>query len=477
MEILARMNTSLTQRIPLLLLSLLLLSACQTNANAVSAEIANAAPVQQAATDPAATPTLASTLEPTPTLAATASVTPTPTVTPIYTGDVDDACGTILPLLPANTSAETTTLSPDSDAVAAFAERLPDAALPAFEQMLDDPANVGMALYRLGDEANGAFLNADTPMPLASVVKVITLAAYAEAVAAGELDPLSAVTLDALEAYYLPGSDLGSHERAVTDLREMGRMYGDPETMSLEDIVWMMMRHSSNAATDYLHAQLGQVAIEETAARLDLPSQTAPCPFLGQFLTMANHTRTTNDSAALDAYLADPASYGSEISQLTAAYANDEAFRSAEQTWRRQERRPRYTTQYDFSHAFNAHGSARDYARLMSTFALNGLSHPDASYFARRALEWPMAFEDNQAVFTNLGYKNGSLPGILTVAYYAYPREDTTTTPVVITLFYRNLPNDTYRSWRDTLPHDELARWLLTNPDAIGDLREILADS
>ncbi len=54
----------------------------------------------------------------------------------------------------------------------------------------------------------------------------------------------------------------------------------------------------------------------------------------------------------------------------------------------------------------------------------------------------------NQALFSNLGYKNGTLPGILTIVYYAYPIGETA--PIVVALFFRDLEGRIYREWRDT---------------------------
>jgi hypothetical protein len=159
--------------------------------------------------------------------------------------------------------------------------------------------------------------------------------AYAEAVAAGELNPLSAVSLAELENYYLPRSDLGAHQRAVAELEESGRTFADPPQIVLDEVPWLMIRHSSNAATDYLHMLLGQAVIEQTAVSLGLTSQTAPCPFIGQFLAMSNHVRTTgSDRLALEAYLADPLLYGQEVMLLTDAFTADAQFRADEVAWR-----------------------------------------------------------------------------------------------------------------------------------------------
>ena len=427
---------------------------------------------------PIATPTLANTAL--PTLAATetavpASPTSTPTLTPTpFLVDTAVApCGQQLPLLPTNTTPTTDSLSPDPAAVAALLAELPELTLPAWERLLANPGSVGLVAYRVGDEANGIYHNADMQMPLASVVKIIHLVAYAEAAAAGQLDPTSYVTLDTLESYYLPGYDLGSHNRAIDELAEAGLVLAAPERIRLEDVPWMMMRHSANSATDYLHTVLGQTVIEETAVTLNLTQQTAPCTFLGQFLAMSNQTRLgSSDREAILAYLDNPTSYGLEVAQLAAAYSEDSAFREAEQAYHQAERRPSSQDQRFFSDNLNAHGTPREYASLMALIAQNGLSNSESSFLARRYLEWPMIFPANQERFSNLGYKNGSLPGILNTAYYAYPIGEVT--PTIVILFFQDLPGSSYRPWRNSLPHDEFARWLLDNPAGLALLKTAL---
>jgi hypothetical protein len=86
-----------------------------------------------------------------------------------------------------------------------------------------------------------------------------------------------------------------------------------------------------------------------------------------------------------------------------------------------------------------------------------------------------MVFPVNQERFSNLGYKNGSLPGILNTAYYAYPIGEVT--PTVVILFFQDLPGSSYREWRNTLPHDEFARWLLDNPEGLTLLKAALAST
>lgn len=453
------------------LLLALSIAACRRQAAVAPPLLGAATPNAPAAGSPAA-PVVATSAPP------TLAPSPTPAATPIYTGPLSPACGQLLPALPTVTAAPDVP-APDAAAVSALRPLVPEAAWPGLQRLLDAPGTVGLVAYQLGREAEGVYWNADMPLPLASVAKVITLIAYAEAVAAGELNPLEQVPLAELERFYLPNFDLGAHRRAVAELRETGRVFGsetDP-TITLEDVPWMMIRHSSNAAADYLHLRLGQTRLEETIVTLGLAEgHTAPCTLLGQFLVMGNHARgTANDRAALAAYLDDPdgaASYGRDAALLADAFSNGAAFRAAEEAWRERARQPSIDTQRFFAARLAPRGTAGGYAALMARLARNGLSNGDSSYIARRYLEWPNQFDANQSWASNVGYKNGSLPGVLTTVYYAYRWDDPT--PVIVVLFYRDLPQDTYRRWRSDLPHDEFARWLLSDPAAIPALGAII---
>lgn len=399
--------------------------------------------------------------------------TTAPFPTPIFAA-TEDPCGQLLPLVGEPSSEASGPLSVNEDQLAAVLDLLPEEARPALEYIIDQPHSVALAAYRVDQAEQGVFLNAEQPMPLASVVKIIHLVAYAEAVAADDLLPTATISVADVDRYYLPTLDLRAHNQALEALEADGRLFGDPPALLLDEVVRMMIEFSSNAATDYMHMLLGQTRIEQTVRSLEIEPHTAPCPFVGQFLAMANHTRPQLDGqTALQNFIEDPQRYGQEVMQLTAAYSTDETFHQDAVAWRQQTRRPHARTQRLFTDYLNAQGTALAYARLMARLAQNGLSSDESSFIARRHLEWPMRFAENQERFSNLGYKGGSLPGILTTAYYAYPQGEQA--PRVVTLFFRDLPGDTYRQWRSTQAHDELARWLLYEPQAIPALRVLLS--
>jgi len=376
-------------------------------------------------------------------------------------------CGILLPLnLPA--VEPPVTAIPEREIPAGL---IPESALPAVQLILSEPESVGLVAYRVGWEDEGLYLNENTPMPLASVIKVINLIAYAEAVSAGELNPAEWVPLSDLAKTYLPGMDLGSHNRALADLEERNLIGRQPLSTPLEEVPWMMTRFSSNAAADYLHLALGQETLEETARNLGLDNHTAPCPWIGQFLIMSNHTDPSTTSRTVTDYLDHLDSYGQKVMELAIAYSEDDAFREAELEWRR--RQPSIQIQRNFAEKLNGQGTALEYANLMDRIIENNLASSFVNILVRRNLEWPMIFSENQERFSYLGMKNGSLPGILTTVYYGQRLEDGA--KLVVALFFRNLPMSTYRRWRRDLPHDELARWLLFDPDAISIMNDLLS--
>jgi beta-lactamase class A len=438
----------------------LLLSGC--GGQTVAEPVATVEPTQ-IVTLPTATPISAET---TPTLP-TSTPTPQLTPTPFVIANPSTACGTLLPIQLGASFPTVTTLP-----ATPLPENIPDLAVSAVERLLSNPDDVSLVAYRADDPANGIFINADTAFPLASVVKLAHLIAYVNAVEARELDPTTVVPLTDIEAFYLPNSDLGAHNEAIRELRNAGKLAADNTAVLLRDVPWMMMRHSSNAATDYLHDLLGQERIEQTIVDLGLGLHSAPCPFIGRFLLQHNHARTgQSDTQALADLIADPTFYGSEVARLTDTFSQNDAFRSAETRWGRP--LPRGQTQRDFTAALDTQGTARAYANLMARIATGELGSPYGNALIRSYLDWPLeAFENNQSYFSDIGYKNGTLPGVMTTVYYAQPWDSAE--PIIVALFYRNLPQRTYQQWRRNLPHDELAHWLLRDPDALETLKRIL---
>ncbi|HET6444548.1 MAG TPA: serine hydrolase, partial [candidate division Zixibacteria bacterium] len=374
-------------------------------------------------------------------------------------------CGVVLPIVNNDGEQPTSKLSQskvDFDSV-------PPSAQAALRRILQDPDSVGLVAFELGNEDQGIYFNADTPMPLASLTKIINLVAYAEAADRGDIDPSEWIPVSELERTYLPGSDLGAHRASLRELEEKGLISAGDPALPMEQIPWIMMRHSSNAASDFLHMLIGQEKIENTVLDLGLATHSAPCPFIGQFLAISNDARSGNDQLIVSGYMDDPEIYGREVMQLTDSFMNDPEFRRAEGNWRAP-----VSLQRTFASNLNSKASARDYANLMSKIIQNEIGSDYVNILVRRAIEWPMIYPVNQQLYSSIGYKNGSFPGVLNIAYYGQRIEDGA--QVVVILMFRDLPMQMYRQWRENLTHDELARWLLSDPTAIDNARAWIED-
>ena len=282
-------------------------------------------------------------------------------------------------------------------------------------------SRVSLVAYRLDDPDSAILLNPDVPRPLASTIKILVLAGYAEAVDEGRWSPDERVPLADVEAFFLPGTDGGAHDRAVEVYGERGWLDASG-AVSLRDVVWAMMTVSDNAATDYLLDRLGRERAGALPARLGLGGSDAPLPIGGVFLSWAE---------AVDEPLADAAW------ELSGRLRVDPEFRTDRQE------NPMTSDvsvrdQARLSVARSPKGTARDYAGLMQRIQRGDLVSDTASATMREFLEWPMENEPIRREFTSFGTKGGSLAGVLTEATYVVPRD--AASGGVAALFFEELP-------------------------------------
>lgn len=300
--------------------------------------------------------------------------------------------------------------------------------------------SVSMAAWSIGDEAAGIYLNADAKRPLASTVKVLVLAAYAEQVQAGTLDPNEQVPLASWERYWLPGTDGGAHPAALKELR--GRSGIADDRAPLRDVARAMIRYSDNAATDLLMERIGRGPLEALPVKMALPNEDAPTTLAGSLLSWRNAGEEAPTAQLLARYRGMGQSEYADHAWELARSLRDDGFRSAEV--RRLEKDGIGLTireQIDLVKALDNRGTARGYARLMERVATGSL---DGSSLLREQLEWPMQMEHIRASFEALGTKGGSLPGVLTSAYYAKSKGDGPHR--VLALFFQDVPTAAWLS-------------------------------
>jgi beta-lactamase class A len=128
------------------------------------------------------------------------------------------------------------------------------------QQIFSDAGATGFVHAKQVGTDDGAqvCLNAESPVVLASVFKILVATAFAEEVAAGRLDPLERATVTA--RYRIGGIGTAG--------------FADDTTASLRDLALNMMSFSDNAATDVIYHRLGHERVGEVAPELGL-SDTA----------------------------------------------------------------------------------------------------------------------------------------------------------------------------------------------------------
>ncbi|MCK0089258.1 class A beta-lactamase-related serine hydrolase [Rhodococcus sp. F64268] len=305
--------------------------------------------------------------------------------------------------------------------------------------LAEHPDSVGLVI----DDGHGNVVahRADDPQPLASAVKVVHLAAYARAVADGTLDPAEQIPVAEWERWYLPDTDGGAHPAA------MQRLGVTPEgTVALDDLVTAMIQESDNAAPDYLRDRLGDDALT-AAAEQGGWDDFAPPTMLGNTLGFIAPEDT-------DADLWDTAQ----------RYANDPGFRAEiHELLQQPDVLPDdpYGEMDRIQRDDNA-GTAEQLASIHRAIA-DG-SFGSGADIARGHLEWQPAPPGTEG----LGFKGGSLPGILTEAMSLRLADGTVATAVILT---SNMTEADYTAARGSFAHQGLMFAAMTEPEIFDRIR------
>ncbi|MGU3432345.1 serine hydrolase [Actinomycetes bacterium M1A6_2h] len=247
----------------------------------------------------------------------------------------------------------------------------------------------------------------DAEQPLASAVKVVHLAAYAQAVAAGKLDPNEQVPILDWERWYAAGTDGGAHPAALKRLgvANDGVFATDlTGTVRLDDMVSAMIQESDNAVADYLRYRLGDQALIDAAET-------------GGWTEFQVPTLVGTTLAALD-----PSHPTDGLWDIAQRFAFDQSFRQSYSA--SLDPATPMTDQIAFLSKNGPMGSAEQLSSIYHSI-VTGKFGP-ATDTIRRQLEWRPAPDG----FTAMGFKGGSVPGVLTQAF-EFTRPDGTSATAV----------------------------------------------
>lgn len=286
---------------------------------------------------------------------------------------------------------------------------------------IEGGASLGAFVTEAGVE-RGA-LDADTLYPLASVRKVVTLGAYAVAVAGGVLDSGEVIPVGDVGRWHWPDTDGGAHRRA----REWWRS----DHVPLDALAEAMIRFSDNASADYLLDRLGIDAVDSFVRQTGMVAQEPILPVLGEF--RAWH-RSSECWITLGAGGRVAEAWGYARSAPTAAEDSE----IDEATRRR-------------CAAVGCRGTPREWGNLMSRIA-RGAGLPAAAVEVMRCMLEVGGVSEDPAE-GRFGRKGGDLPGVLTFAGYVRDRAGDRP-DVTVALFLRDLAADWQVRLAEALPQN-----------------------
>lgn len=302
--------------------------------------------------------------------------------------------------------------------------------------LLNKPETTSIAVYTIGangeiiSDGNDIFLNADTPLVTASMMKLLVLTAYESAVESGVLDPNELIRVVDLERYYLPKTDGGAHINGLARLGiktdKLGFVLDQNAEISLDEIARMMIYYSGNAETDYLIQRLGYEAVNSIPG---FENHTPIHSILGISLAMMNHEKSFADGELRSQLTADveQGNYA-YFDDLVNAYLNDPVWRANQIEFMRSDQYIEAASQMGWVGQVEAaqlfpKGTAREYAKLMAQIASGNLISPEVCARIQEKLEgipadWPLrAF-----FFKRFGSKDGLTAGTINLASYGVPK-------------------------------------------------------
>lgn len=252
---------------------------------------------------------------------------------------------------------------------------------------------------------------ADKVIPLASTVKIIVAVEYAEQAATGLLDPDEAVPLSELEVFVVPKTDGGAHQTWLETLGEKVQNGSVP----LREVVRGMIRHSSNANTEWLMARLGLDRINARTDSLGLQQHT-PLYYIVSALFVGKEAFPNLKGKALAKALRemDMESYILHTQAIHKKLLADSTYKTVLGDLN-------FGVQKVWTDKLPA-ASANDYVSIVKRMNRKSFP-PEVQTLLDEVMETMMENEKHAARFQHAGMKGGSTMSLLTRAMYATDKQ------------------------------------------------------
>jgi len=269
------------------------------------------------------------------------------------------------------------------------------------------PERVSMHVIENGEQA--VSYGSDRKRPLASVVKLIIAAEFAEQAAEGKIIAEESVHLRNLERFYIPDRDGNAHPEW---LKSLGDISAAEATVPLLEVARGMIRFSSNANTEYLLEKLGLDRVNRRIGLLGLKEHDPVYPISSSMLSYSYlmETRELTHRQVLE--VMKRFSY-----EDMADLAKDIFVRiSQDSAWLQRLSRTRSPLAAQRIWSAKLPGStAREYAHLLRSIQRGELLSPRAAEIMLDLLGRP---QSPDSPFQALGGKGGSTLTILNQALY-----------------------------------------------------------
>lgn len=262
------------------------------------------------------------------------------------------------------------------------------------------------ALYWVRNDSLIAEKNPDRKMPLASTVKIIIAIEFAEQVSSGKINPQEKVPLSELSRFYIADTDGGAHPAWLKQMKE--KNLAADGTASLLGIAKGMIRHSSNANTEYLMWRLGLAPINANLSELGLTKHDSLYPFVSALYVCSEENSAKGlKLMGMDLYKKKAMQYFEVLKMDTTIkekFNRAHVNAAVQRVW--SDRLPGSTV--------------REYEGILQKIQSRTYFDSTTQQTLEKIMEWPMeAFDSNRTKYQSLGAKGGSTAFVLTYALYA----------------------------------------------------------
>lgn len=283
-------------------------------------------------------------------------------------------------------------------------------------------------------------LNPDRPQSTASTYKTLALIAYAEAVAAGSLDPDAVVPRDEWAAFSV-GLDGGALANVYTRL-------GQPANVTVDEMMRGMMRESDNAAPDWLLERLGQPAYASVVNGVIDGFHDVPVSINAQFASYYGVPEEIDIGVrVLGDYTghADPG-FQAELADRFFVDMQDPSYVASIRNlycqplpWEAADPSCVFGGRFVFAESqallgrYFTRSTTRTYLRLAERLLAEDLLPPAVAGVFARHMEYRLEFPQVASLFSRYGAKGGSFGGQNVCNWVAYHEDASTGAQTIVT--------------------------------------------